>query len=93
MSLDNSALSRETASMNTTDYCKRTITSGRYTGRVCVNALPCRDPEHAKIEEEIKAIAYNLQARGPDEFPYGFYLHVATDLHKNGVRANNPEEK
>ncbi len=102
MILDNASGSGETSSMNTTDYCKRTITKGRFQGRVCVNATPCRIHDNPCAEvpslgldeenREINRIADALEAEGPDELPRGYFLHVAKDLHKNGVRATNPEE-
>lgn len=38
-------------------------------------------------------IAHSAQIDIKHDTTFGHYLHVATDLYKNGVRATNPEEK
>lgn len=51
-------------------HCKGTIREGRYAGRRCGNASPC-------YEHDVRPLALNLQAQGPDEYPFGFYEVMA----------------
>lgn len=53
-------------------YCKGTIRAGRFAGRRCGNAVPC-------VEHDIRPLALGMQAVGPDEYPLGFYMHMARE--------------
>lgn len=53
-------------------FCLNKITRGRYVGRTCVNASPC-------YTHDVRPLALNLQAQGPDEYPFGFYEAMARE--------------
>jgi hypothetical protein len=67
-----------------TNYCHQPITQGRYAGRTCVNAVPCRDPEHRTTE--IRNLAREMSLEGPEYLPYERFLSMARDLYVNGVK-------
>ena len=54
------------------DYCKETITQGRFAGRKCGNVIPCEEPD-------VKPLADFYQSTGPDQYPRGFYEKAARD--------------
>lgn len=39
-----------------------------------------------KRKQKYEKLALELQAQGPDEFPFGYYLHLAEQLIKEGKR-------
>lgn len=48
-------------------------------------------PAEMLLQEEIEARARALQAEGPDEFPWGYYLHLAETEAVMARHRDNPE--
>lgn len=47
-----------------------------------------------KIEKRIEKLALELQALGPDEFPFGYYLYLARkELDPHGTLQETPVQE
>jgi hypothetical protein len=50
-----------------------------------------REPEVPATEEDVRALARTLQRVGPDEFPWGYYVHLArTRLEEDAKKRPRP---